>query len=65
MSNIEEIPGSGERDPSPPDSLPPAVEPGRDIIQSDDIREPSDPAPPIEPDPQEGDRTIPDDIERA
>jgi len=65
MSNIEPNIIDPTKGPpvSPPDSNPdlPGYLPGG----PDDIREPGSDAPPILPDPEEGGRPMPDDIERA
>jgi len=64
MSNIEPNiidPAKGPPVP-PPDSNPdlPGYLPGG----PDEVREPASDIPPIEPDPEEGGRRVPDDIER-
>jgi len=65
MSNIEpNIVDPAKAPPIPaPDSNPdlPGYEPGG----PDDIREPDGDVPPIEPDPEDGGRPVPGDIERA
>lgn len=65
MSNIEPNiidPAKGPPIP-PPDSNPDL--PGYDPVGPDDIHEPDDDMPPIEPDPEDGGRPLPGDIERA
>lgn len=65
MSNID----SGIIDPGkgtpPPDVIIPEEEPGTDDVGSDEIREPSNDVRPVEPDPEEGDRPVPSDIQHT
>ncbi len=65
MSQIEEFPTEPDRDPSPPDGPVPMGDPAEPQVDPGDVREPSDDPVPIEPDPEEGNRELPDDIEHA
>jgi hypothetical protein len=65
MSNIEEIPNGPGRDPGPPDGPVPMGDPPQPMVDPDEVREPADDPLPIEPDPEEVHRDLPDDIEHA
>ena len=65
MSNIEpNIIDPTQPLPIPPDMIVPEIDPEGDIVGSDDIREPDSDVSPIEPDPEEGRRDLPN-IRRA
>lgn len=60
MSNIEpNIIDPGKSPPPPPGVIVPEIDPDGDLVGSDDIREPHNDIPPIEPDPEEGRRDLP------
>lgn len=65
MSNIEDVRETPSRNSAPPDSLVPAVDPVDALVEADDVKEPGDPAPPVEQDPEEGRTPAPSDIERV
>ena len=65
MSNIDPSIIDPGRTPVPPPDLP-IDDPAPDVVLPDDVREPGgDDLVPIEPDPEEGGRGYPGDIERG
>lgn len=64
MSNIDPgIPDPGNR--KSPEVIVPDTEPDDDAVGSNAVREPGEGGPDILPDPEEGNRPVPDDIRHA
>jgi len=59
MSNIESNIIDPTGTPLPPDVIVPEIDPDRDIVGDDGVREPDSDVPPIAPDPEEGRHDLP------